>query len=75
MRAPANWGRVGAFIQFDTIKLFFPAVGAFVGDIYCAEVAEVANSSPRTSNQLCRLVDSKTSDKKDKKTRGAANVT
>ena len=49
-RAPANWGRVVAFIQFVALKLICHAVGAFAYDVYCAEDRAVASSGSGPSN-------------------------
>ena len=62
--APANWGRVVTFIQFVALKLLYIAVGAFVGDVYFAEDAKIANSGFWAFKQLCRLLGFNTSDKR-----------
>ena len=65
MRAPANWGLAVTFIQFVARKLIYLDVGAFAGDVYCAENVRIVNAGFWAFKQLCRLVGFNTSDKKD----------
>ena len=66
-RSPANWGRVVTSIQFVARKLLRLAVGAFDGDVYCADDAKIDNSGFCDSEHLRRLHGCITSDKQDQK--------
>ena len=63
-RAPANWGRVVAFIQFLASELLTLTVGTFAGDVYCAEPASLAQSGFWAFKQLAGLLGFPTSDRK-----------
>ena len=64
-RAPANWGRVVTFIQFVAEKLLSTSTGAFVGDVFCLESHRLDMSGFWAFKQLCVLIGSPTSKKKD----------
>ena len=70
-RAPENWGRVGAIIYLVAIKLIYLAVGAVVGDVYCASNAKIANSGFWEFKQLRHLLGFNTPDREPENLRRA----
>lgn len=63
-RAPSNWGRVATFIQFLSRGLLTLTVGAFVGDVYCAEPSTHAPSGFWASKQHDGSIGFPTADKR-----------
>ena len=64
-RAPANLDRVVTFVQFVALKLHYLAVGALVGDVYCAGNIPIAKSVFWAPKQLFLHIGFNTSDTKD----------
>ena len=66
-RAPANWGRGVAFLQFLARKLLSLIVGAYVEDVFCSEFCAIAKSGFWAPKRLCALLGFNTSDRKDQR--------
>ena len=64
-RSPENWGIVVTFIQFIAKELPTLTVGAFAGDVYCAEPTHLATRGFWDLKRLAGLLGFPTSDKKD----------
>ena len=64
-RAPSNWGRAVAFLQFLARELIGLAVGAFVEDVFCVDRSAVCQSGFCDFERFCAIVGFATSDKKD----------
>ena len=64
-RSPANWGRVVTFLRFVAIHLLGLSVGAFVGDVYCAEPGGISTSGFWAFKRLFSILGFPTSDKND----------
>ena len=55
-RAPANWARITAFVQFVLRKLFQVWMGVFVDDCYAIDPDNTAASAFCVMRELCALI-------------------
>ena len=62
--APANWGSAVTPLQFSARMLLPLAVGAYVGDVFCAESSFRAKSGFWATGRLPALLGSNSSDRK-----------
>ena len=64
-RAPANWARVTAFLQFVLRALFWIWLGVYVDDCYAVEPAELVDSAFVAVKELCEILGLSLSDGKE----------